>query len=450
MAETQTFEKKLVGYPVRAMRLEIVGGRDLGSTSTEGLDRIRIGTAEGNDLRLSDPTVSGFHAEIVRQADRISVIDHRSKNGTRIGPVVLRGSEASVDAGATIEIGETKLRIDEGNVVLLELGSPSGFGGVRGRSPAIRRLTASLGKLAQNVAPVLLVGESGSGKEVVARALHDESPRKERPFVVLDCGATSPSLFVSEIMGHERGAFTGAEQTRAGAFERANGGTLFIDEIGELPLEQQSALLGVLERKRVRRVGGRDEIPFDVRVVAATNRDLKGAVNLGTFRLDLYYRLAVVTLHVPPLRERTEDIALLVDHFLRDEGAEGPLARYFSPAQLGELTSHDWPGNVRELRNFVLATLAMGEAPVLGQARDPSTSAPPNVAASSGEGGGGWSEELLDARYRDARRRALDGFETAYLRRLLARSGGNVREAARIAAMDRSYLIELLSRHDLR
>ncbi len=398
-----------------------------------------MGSAPGNDLALTDGTVSRFHLEIVRRADRIVIVDHRSKNGTRVGPVSLCGAEACVDPGATIAIGETRLLVSEGPVVTLELGAAGGFGGVLGRAPAVRRLAANLEKLAQKDASVLLVGESGSGKEVAARALHDASPRRDRPFVTLDCGAVSPTLFVSEIMGHERGAFTGAESTRVGAFERAHGGTLLLDEIGELPLEQQSTLLGALERRAVRRLAGKSEIPVDVRVLAATNRDLKGAVNAGTFRLDLYFRLAVVTLHVPPLRERAEDVPLLVEHFLREEGETGALGEHFSREKLAELAAHDWPGNVRELRNFVQATLAIGEAPPIA-----ALGAPESAASTT------WSEATLDLRYRDARRKVTDEFEAAYLRRLLQRGGGNVREAARIAQMDRSYLIELLSRHALR
>lgn len=436
--ETKTVPKKLGGYPVRAVHVEVVAGRDTGKRvaggAPDGSERIRIGTAEGNDLVLGDPTVSRFHVEIVRRADRLLIIDHRSTNGTRIGAVTLRGAECEIAPGVSIMIGETTLSIAEGPVVMLELGSSAGFGGVLGRSPSIRRLTASLERLAEKNAPVLLVGESGVGKEVAARALHEGGSRRSGPFVTLDCGAIAPSLFVGELMGHERGAFTGADLARPGVFERAHGGTLLLDEIGELPLEHQSALLGLLERRKVRRLGGRDEVGFDARVVAATNRDLKAAVNAGTFRLDLYFRLAVVTLHVPPLRDRVEDIPVLVDSFFREEGAT---SAPFSKEKLAELARHEWPGNVRELKNFVLATLATGEAPSIEAADKLGQK---NTSPSA----------ALDGPYRQARRELLEGFELAYLRRLLERSQGNVREAARIAEMDRSYLIELLSRHGLR
>jgi DNA-binding NtrC family response regulator len=438
--ETRTFPMKRGGFPVRALRVEVISGPDIGQAADGSLDRIRVGTADGNDLALTDPTVSRFHLEVVRRDERIAVIDHGSTNGTRIGPVHLRAAEVSVDPGAVIEIGATRIRVEDGAVLMMDLGSVNGFHGVIGRSPAIRRLTASLEKLSSKDASVLLIGESGTGKEVLARAVHNAGNRKSGPLVTLDCGAISPSLFVSELMGHERGAFTGADRTRPGAFERAHQGTLFIDEVGELPLEMQTALLGVIERRRVLRVGAKSEVPVDVRVIAATNRDLKAAVNAGKFRLDLYFRLAVVTLHVPPLRERPDDISLLLEHFLREEGDLAPVETHFDASKIGELKKHDWPGNVRELKNFVLATLATGEMPAIQPLTD--------VAASAT--GLAWPHSLLDARYRDARRQLSESFEPVYLRRLMDRAQGNIREAARLASMDRSYLMDLLARHGFR
>jgi DNA-binding NtrC family response regulator len=209
----------------------------------------------------------------------------------------------------------------------------------------------------------------GGCRQVVrSDALHDLGPRAARPFVAVDCGALAPSLVASELFGHERGAFTGAEAQHVGAFERAHGGTLFLDEIGELPFALQASLLGALERRRVRRLGGRADLAIDVRVVSATNRDVRGDVNSGAFRLDLYYRLAVVTLRLPPLRERAEDIELLVEHFLRECGEDGLINALISPATMRSLASHHWPGKVRELRNLIEATLAMGEPPALDPA----------------------------------------------------------------------------------
>ena len=194
-------------------------------------------------------------------------------------------------------------------------------------TPTMRRLMAQVDRVAKANVPVLLVGESGTGKELVARALHEQSPRADKPLVVVDCGALAPGVVASELFGHERGSFTGAERTHVGAFERADGGTLFLDEIGELPPELQPQLLGALERRRFRRVGGKVDISVDVRVVSATNRDLRAEVNAGTFRLDLYYRVGVVEVRIPPLRERPDDLSLLVDHFsegVRPRRAFGP------------------------------------------------------------------------------------------------------------------------------
>src|SRR5262249_52464824 len=252
-----------------------------------------------------------------------------------------------------------------GDEVTLELHDETQLAGVRGRSQAMRRLMSAVKRAAQSDVSVLVVGESGTGKELGARALHDLGPRANQPFVAVDCRALAPSLVASELFGHEKGAFTGADHQHVGAFERASGGTLFLDEIGELPLALQANLLGALERRKLRRLGGRTDITIDVRVVSATNCDVRSDVNAGAFRLDLYYRLAVVTLRLPPLRERAEDIDLLVEHFLREAGHDGPVSDLISDQTLKSLAAHHWPGNVRELRNMIEATLAMGEPPAL-------------------------------------------------------------------------------------
>jgi DNA-binding NtrC family response regulator len=242
----------------------------------------------------------------------------------------------------------------------------------------------------------------------------------------------------SELFGHEKGAFTGADRQHVGAFERANGGTLFLDEIGELPGALQSNLLGVLERRRLRRLGGRADIAIDIRVVSATNRDLRAEVNRSTFRLDLYYRLAVVVLALPPLRERGEDVSLLVEHFLRESGFVGPMEELFSAEAMRGLEAHYWQGNVRELRNLVEATIAMGEPPRLEAMTDPSGVAPSDPIGA-----------LVAMPYGPARRTLLEQFEGRYLSALMGRTEGNVSKAAREARMDRSHLIDLLRRHGL-
>ncbi len=309
-----------------------------------------------------------------------------------------------------------------------------GFGELLGESPAMKRLYTLAARVASSEVSVLLFGESGTGKELLARALHDQSPRASGPFVTVDSGAVTPTLFSSELFGHERGAFTGADRQHIGAFERASGGSLFLDEIGELPPELQPALLGALERRRIRRVGGQKDVDVDVRLISATHRDLRSDVNSGNFRLDLFYRIAVVMLRVPPLRERLSDIPDLVRHF-----SERPVlpTRRSSTKPRSCVSANPFPGNVRELRNLVLGTVALGEEPAALDPVSPSSGSDPFAP-------------LLPLPYRDAKRRANDEFERRYVEHWLERTGGNVRQAARDATMDRSYLMELIRRHRLR
>jgi DNA-binding NtrC family response regulator len=424
------------GLPVRTLSVAVVSGPDVGARQVAESETLTVGTAEGNDLVLSDPTVSRFHLELVAGGDGIRVEDHASTNGTVFEGA--RISKGTVPAGATLRLGKTTIRVDDGERVTVALHAEDELSGLRGRTPVMRRLMAQIERAAAADSAVLLVGESGTGKELMARALHDQGPRANKPFVTVDCGSLSPSLVASELFGHEKGSFTGADARHVGAFERADGGTLFLDEIGELPTPLQSTLLGALERRRFRRVGGREEIAVDVRVVSATHRDLRAQVNDGAFRLDLYYRIAVVVLRVPPLRERREDIPLLVEHFLREAGVDGDIATVVPPDAMDALTGHSWPGNARELRNVVEATLVMGEAPPLSE-------------APSGPGGDSdVVERTLHHGYKEARTLVLDDFERRYCEALLARAEGNVSKAARDARMDRTYLIKLLARHGLK
>jgi DNA-binding NtrC family response regulator len=428
---------------VRGLRVEVTQGPDAGKTALADADVVTVGTAEGNDLVLGDTTVSRFHVELRRTPEGVLVVDHESTNGTFLGKA--RVFRALVAAGAELSVGRTVVRVSDDADVRLPLHDDDTLAGLCGRSPSMRRLMAQIERAAQSDVSVLVIGESGTGKEVVARALHDLGPRAKEPFVTVDCGSLAPSLVASELFGHEKGAFTGADRQHAGAFEQAHRGTLFLDEIGELPAQLQSTLLGALERRRFRRLGGRTDVEVDVRVVSATNRDLRGEVNRGTFRLDLFYRLAVVLLPLPPLRERAEDIPLLVEHFARAAGHDAPLASLFAPQAMLELARHHWSGNVRELRNVVEATLAMGEAPELAPwahaARDEGEAAK-DLGASFGP--------VLDLRYKDARARVLAEFERAYLERLLVRAERSVTRAAREAGLDRTHLSHLLHRHGLR
>jgi DNA-binding NtrC family response regulator len=386
--------------------------------------------------------VSRYHLEVLVVNEAILLIDHASTNGTTCGPVQIQ--QARIKPGSVLNLGRTSVRLeDRDERAKVELYAEHALGRLRGRTPVMRELMARIDRAAKSDVSVLLVGESGTGKDLIAEALHERSSRAGCPFVTVDCGALVPALVASELFGHERGAFTGADRQYVGAFERANGGTIFLDEIGELPATLQSNLLGVLERRRFRRLGGTKDIELDVRVVSATNRDLRAEVNKGTFRLDLYYRVGVVPLQVPALRDHADDIALLVEHFLRECGYDGPIERMLSGDALASLNTHHWPGNVRELRNLVESLVAMGEAPSLAMA-------PGLPDTTPGGSGAGVFDAVLDLTFKQARQTVLAEFEHRYLAHLLDKSNGNVAQASRLAKVDRSHLIDLLKRHRLK
>ena len=422
--------------PVRSIAVEVIGGPDAGLAVT-GVD-VTVGTAEGSTVRLRDPTVSRYHVELRPVTGGVAIADHGSTNGTFVGGV--RIDRGVVPLGTSLRIGDTVLRVGDGSPIEVEHHGGDALGGVIGRSPPMRRLMAQVAKAAQSDVSVLVSGESGTGKELIARALHDLGPRARGPFVTVDCGSLPPTLIGSELFGHEKGAFTGAERVHVGAFEAAHGGTVFLDEIGELQPAVQATLLGVLERRRLRRLGARAEIAIDVRVVSATHRDLRAEVNRGGFRLDLFYRLAVVTVAAPALRERPDDIPLLVEHFLRDAGWDGPVSALISPQAMDALSRLHYAGNVRELRNLVEAAVAMGEAPSLADSG-------PGGGGGGGGGGGeaAFSTDLAQP-YKDARAHLIDQFEARYLDVLLERAGGNVSAAARLGRLTRSHLNELLAK----
>lgn len=431
----KTFPITHAQAPVRTIRLTVIKGPDQGKV-VSGSETLSLGTAPGNDLVLTDETVSRHHAEIARKGDRLELVDYDSTNGTSVGSTwITRGY---LTPGTVLSVGRSQIRVDDGETAALELFEGHELAGVVGRSAAMRSLMARVQKAAKSDASVLLLGETGTGKEVLARALHRLSPRNDQPFETVDCGSMAPTLIGSELFGHEKGAFTGAHQQHVGAFERAHGGTLFLDEIGELPSALQTALLGALERRSFRRLGGTKPIQVDVRVVCATHRDLRSEVNAGTFRQDLYYRIAVVLLRLIPLRERTEDIAELAEHFMRRAGYSGPVADILPESTLEAMRQHRWPGNVRELRNAVEAALVMGDELDL----EPATDGPrPNTES---------LVDLLDLPYSEAKDILVDRFEGQYVERLLERANGNVTSAARLAGMNRSYLTRVLNRRGLR
>ena len=441
MGDERTVALEASGLPVCTLRAEVIEGPDRGLVQTAGSDVLTVGTAPSNDLALTDGTVSRYHLDLIRHPDGIRVRDLGSTNGTVFAGA--RIERASVSPGVTLKLGNTSIRIDDGEAVTVELYEGDRLAGLIGTTQAMRRLMARIERVARSNSSVLVLGETGTGKERVARAIHERSPRAAQAYETVDCGAMLPTLVASELFGHERGAFTGADRQHIGAFERADKGTIFLDEIGELPEALQTALLGAIERRSFRRLGGKQSIPVDVRVVCATNRDLRREVNDGTFRQDLFYRVAVVTLTVPALRERLDDLPALAEHFLRQAGHEGPAGEILSASVIQAFRRHRWPGNVRELRNTVEAALVMGEPPELHGSDD-------QAGASAGAPAASGDDDLLVLPYSDARAAVLERFEARYLETLLDRHDGNVSVAARQAKMDRSYLTRMLKKHGLR
>ena len=400
--------------------------------------RLTIGKAPDNDLVLSDDTVSRHHCELVRSPDGLHVRDLGSTNGTKIDGTRVR--EATLPPGGVLTIGEVEVAFRPSTHRVEVLPSERHeFGKALGQSLAMRTIFGVLERIAPTEATVLLEGETGTGKDLLARAVWQASPRANKPFIVVDCGAVTYSLLESELFGHERGAFTGAVATRQGAFELADGGTVFLDEIGELPLDVQPKLLRVLETREFRRVGGNRTLPTNVRILAATKRDLRREVQAGKFREDLYFRLAVVPVTVPPLRERREDIPALVHHMLSAAGGRGLRV---SPETLASLEAHDWPGNIRELRNVLDRAAYMAQAAGSDEISF--------VTLPSGERTSAALQFDAERSYRDTRAKHDAEFERAYVRWLLGRHQGNVSAAAREAKMDRKHLHDLAKKHSLR
>ena len=420
---------------VRRFSLRVVEGPAVGATWQSTGDRCSIGSHPRNDLVVEDPTVSRFHCEVVIDDSGVHVRDLQSRNGTVLDGVTVR--EAFLRAGSLLRLGKTVLQFELGlEINRIPLSEATHFGTLTGVSAAMRAAFTMLACAAESDATVLLEGETGTGKSQAARSIHREGPRRDGPFVIVDCGAILGNLLESELFGHEKGAFTGATERRVGAFEEASGGTLFLDEIGELPLDLQPKLLRAIEAREVRRVGSNVHRPVDVRVIAATNRELRAEVNLGRFRADLYFRLAVITIAVPPLRQRPDDIPALVDDLLASLRAPPEQAEQLrAPAFLAKLRHAAWPGNVRELRNFL-------ERCIVLRSLFPVAEAEPAAEHD------GFAVDPA-APYASERDRVLAEFERRYFRGLLRLHDGKVARAAGAAGIDRAYLYRLLRRHGI-
>lgn len=403
--------------------------------------RITLGRSRVADLTIDDFTVSEFHVELTGDSEGIELRDLESWNGTFFEGA--RISRAVVPRGSIVSLGESAIRVDIASEPEPARPVRDSFRALMGRSTVMRELFALLERLAPTDLAVFIEGPTGSGKELVARALHDDSPRAGRPFVVLDCTALPANLAESVLFGHATGAFTGAVDQRMGVFEAADGGTVFLDEVGELPLDLQPKLLRVLEQRQVTRLGENRPRPVSVRVVSATWRDLRRMVNQGQFRDDLYYRLAQTRVVLPSLAERREDIELLAAEFLRRLPRNAPCARSLSREALSELGARDYPGNVRELKNTVERAAYMCDGPVIR---------PQDLAFERMLERG--RDQQLDAgdevpEFKGAKRTAVDDFERDYLERLMAKTNGNIAMAAGLAGIERHYLRSLLKKHGL-
>ena len=445
---------------LRRSKIVVVSGTEQGREVDISKARLTGGRSIINDLVLSDKAISGTHFEILAGDDGYRLRDLDSTNGTFIGD--LRVREVWLKPNQEFRVGHTTLRFTPTqDIVEIPLSKRDTFESVTGASVRMREIFATLEKVAPSELTVLITGETGTGKEMIARGIHQASPRRQKPFVVLDCGAIPKDLIESTLFGHEKGSFTGAVGQHHGCFEQAQGGTIFLDEIGELDINLQPKLLRVLENRELKRVGGDRLIKIDVRVLAATNRDLRAMVNAGTFREDLYFRLSVIHVELPPLRERREDVPALAEVFLKEIAGRRGLNMQFGSDALAALQGHTWPGNVRELKNVVERAASLTESPLVQRSdlmfnRDttPRSSSSGNShssssAAANGEPGLAMPPFTPGLDFKEAKQRVVDAFELAYLKQLLERHDGNITRSAQEAGLTRYHLRELLKRHGL-
>ncbi|PIR25493.1 MAG: Fis family transcriptional regulator [Deltaproteobacteria bacterium CG_4_10_14_0_2_um_filter_43_8] len=434
---------------LRKCQLIVTDGATRGKKITLSKDKMSIGKREDNDLVVADKTVSRKHFEIDYVDDAFLLRDLGSTNGTYLNSS--RVKEVYLSPGDLIKIGGTTLEFvafDE--KVKIDPSDREAFGELVGRSRKMRQIFSILEKISPSQATVIIEGETGTGKDLVAKAIHEHSGKKSSPFIVFDCSAVAANLIESELFGHEKGSFTGAHKSRRGAFEAASGGIIFLDEIGELASDLQPKLLRALEQREIRRVGSNVPVKIDVRVICATNRNLRKEVQAGNFREDLYYRLSVVKILIPSLRERPEDIPLIVEHFLKErpfnKNTDGTLrVTKVEDEALKMFSRYEWPGNVRELHNVVERAVSFADGNTL-------TRKNLEYIFAELEHGEERTERMTidsDIPFKDAKQHVVENFEREYLTELLKQHNYNLSKASREAQIDRKHLRNLVKKYDI-
>ncbi|MFO7870542.1 MAG: sigma 54-interacting transcriptional regulator [Kiritimatiellia bacterium] len=428
---------------VQQTRLLVAAGPLKGREFTMDKELFTIGSDPHCDLVLDDGTVSRRHCELEMSSEGYLIRDLGSTNGTIIHGIKIK--EAVLGQETEFRLGNSRIIFSPlGATTEYVLSDSSSFGALLGESMVMKHVFHLAEKYAPTDATVLIQGETGTGKEVLAEELHRHSKRKDKPFIVIDCAALTRELVASELFGHTKGAFTGADTDREGAFEHANGGTVFLDEIGDLDPDLQPKLLRVLEKRQIKRIGSNEVKNVDVRIICSTNKRLETEVNARRFREDLFYRLSVAHIDLPPLRKRKGDIALLVKSFLKSFlGPEAPDKVMDFEKTIDTFKRYDWPGNVRELRNLIeMAAVGRGEGEI-----DLSSFLYPNrIRVQTGPA----DDFGADKPFKAAKNRLIKDFEISYIRDLLEKFNGNVARAARHAEIERAYLQRLIKKHGLR